>query len=52
MAKKMTQPTDFDRKVRLVDLTGFVARIAGAMIDRHGFYTFTDFEGRKVLVVR
>lgn len=42
-----------DRTIRLSETTGLLARIAAAMIDRHGFYTFTDAEtGEKVMVVR
>lgn len=52
MAKKQQPIPAPDRTIKLDELHGFVHRIAAAMIERHGFYTFTDFEGRKTLVVR
>ncbi len=50
MTKNAPQP---DRTIRLSELTGWVARIAAAMIARHGFYTYTDATtNEKVMVVK
>jgi hypothetical protein len=54
MNKNTAAPTTKpDRTIRLAETSGLLARIAAAMVERHGFYTFTDVAtNERVMVVK